>query len=890
MEVDEEPGVPGPVTPQPFSGQTTTAAPLASPSVQSSQQSCCSVGSTKSEIKSMLDTFLRDFNRSMSENFGDSGVDASTPRPPSPVADPPSPVVAEPQLRVIHHGVRCDHCTKTVEGIRYKCNVCPDFDLCQNCVDNEEGRAVHVALQDDQHTFRSIPTPPGLRSARAPPSNIAPPTPSLASESAPTPALPRHNAYCDVCNKTIYGNRHKCLDCPDYDMCDKCMTEKRHTHHLNHQFVEIKEPGRIVIHTINMPTGDDRTPATHPSPLPSEDALPRSPSHHHHHRPHAHAHPYFGRRGRYGPTSPNSAASSLPKPTHNATCDMCDSRVIGPRYKCATCPDFDVCERCYGIVNEQHPAHTFIRINDPKDFLYKAGSEPTVHTAYCDGCQKHIIGVRYKCIHPSCPDFDLCQNCEALPIPVHPSSHALVKLKEPIFSYERLKNIFEYAHAPATPQPRVGQLIPIVAADPEPHISVSAVSPRRSPSPSPRAFSFMPGSLPDISGESEMKQTSSPFFMASVSVPPPPPSVVVHPPSVLPRPSAVPVPIPVPAPIMWQRSPWATQSVSSSSVESSVLEGEGEKESSNSASKRLSRAVSVQSEDDEPHLIKSVQSLAETIRSGVSSVSAPFSVSPFDDHHAVAPSVAASVISIPASTASQVIVSHPPTPAPVGRISASFVADNNIPDGHVLPTGARFQKSWKLRNDGDVAWPKDTQLTFVGGDRLGTNEQETYYVGAEHDSEVKPGDLVDVKIDFKAPDYPGRFASYWRLKDGQGKIFGHRMWCDITVEASDSSSEASRSNPSLNSSSVIMPATLTIVPPTENTIEAASNAAAVPPSPTISSVPTELEYNTPSSSSSEISYDDDVESDSDEDWNDAIARTNPGQFVMVYETSEDESD
>jgi len=176
----------------------------------------------------------------------------------------------------------------------------------------------------------------------------------------------------------------------------------------------------------------------------------------------------------------------------------------------------------------------------------------------------------------------------------------------------------------------------------------------------------------------------------------------------------------------------------------------------------------------------------------------------------------------------------------------------------------------------------DTQLTFVGGDRLGTSEEAVYLVSGQ---EVRPGDVVDVKIDFKAPDYPGSFASYWRLKDSQGKIFGHRMWCDIVVENSDSSPEGS-----LNSSAVIMPGSLTIVPPTANTFQAASNAAALPPSPTISSVPTEIEYNTASSSSSEVSYGGEEDSDSDEDWNDAVARSNPGQFVMVYETSEDESD
>lgn len=32
-------------------------------------------------------------------------------------------------------------------------------------------------------------------------------------------------------------------------------------------------------------------------------------------------------------------------------------------------------------------------------------------------------------MHPECPDFDLCQDCEALPIPVHPIMHPFLKLK-----------------------------------------------------------------------------------------------------------------------------------------------------------------------------------------------------------------------------------------------------------------------------------------------------------------------------------------------------------------------------------------------------------------------------------------------------------------------------
>jgi uncharacterized protein affecting Mg2+/Co2+ transport len=51
------------------------------------------------------------------------------------------------------------------------------------------------------------------------------------------------------------------------------------------------------------------------------------------------------------------------------------------------------------------------------------------HNIICDGCNATPIkGIRYKCT--SCPDFDLCESCEAKGI--HPADHIFLKAKRPL--------------------------------------------------------------------------------------------------------------------------------------------------------------------------------------------------------------------------------------------------------------------------------------------------------------------------------------------------------------------------------------------------------------------------------------------------------------------------
>ena len=47
-------------------------------------------------------------------------------------------------------------------------------------------------------------------------------------------------------------------------------------------------------------------------------------------------------------------------------CDSCDQPIIGIRYNCAFCEDFDFCEKCEAKYGFQH-GHPLLKIKDPKD-------------------------------------------------------------------------------------------------------------------------------------------------------------------------------------------------------------------------------------------------------------------------------------------------------------------------------------------------------------------------------------------------------------------------------------------------------------------------------------------------------------------------------------------
>jgi ribosomal protein S18 acetylase RimI-like enzyme len=124
---------------------------------------------------------------------------------------------------------------------------------------------------------------------------------------------------------------------------------------------------------------------------------------------------------------------------HRAICDGCEALIVGVRWKCLNCEDFDLCAQCEPSNQHADGAHAFIKVVVPLpdfedrahmhvakpwlqiDSLQAVNTSPhfgssrrtsVVHRGViCDGCEQCIHDVRYLCLQ--CQDFDLCGDCEA---------------------------------------------------------------------------------------------------------------------------------------------------------------------------------------------------------------------------------------------------------------------------------------------------------------------------------------------------------------------------------------------------------------------------------------------------------------------------------------------
>lgn len=136
---------------------------------------------------------------------------------------------------------------------------------------------------------------------------------------------------------------------------------------------------------------------------------------------------------------------------NKAFCDNCEAVIVGNRYKCVRCSDFDLCDKCINTSNH-FPNCEFLVLSDVTPMIVREKSAapssfpqcevapaPESPTPYfqvpassfsvsyvCNGplCQDNeISGAIYACT--TCPDTHFCSNCANLENWVHDPTHTL---------------------------------------------------------------------------------------------------------------------------------------------------------------------------------------------------------------------------------------------------------------------------------------------------------------------------------------------------------------------------------------------------------------------------------------------------------------------------------
>lgn len=407
-------------------------------------------------------------------------------------------------------------------------------------------------------------------------------------------------------------------------------------------------------------------------------------------------------------------------------------------------------------------------------------------------------------MHTECYDFDLCENCEALPIPVHPQVHPLLKMKMP----DTVMPLVQRAQSTNAPhctrrdsKERNAQLgdahkqVEELRAQVAQLLAEKAQLQATTDQVSPVAPYGSSHSVEEVVTMAPKATNSTPAIQVSDI----------------------------------DRSLRRLWRPVNKQMKETIMRATANADTTGGQLQQLLKAtenlaINLNVDTTSTSQLPSVEgnsNMAELTIAGLTSLSPEIPAEP------------ARIASVPSELKPDLQYSTDTISAPVitspTNLRGNFVRDVTIPDGHVLPPGAEFVKVWRMQNDGDRSWPETTELHFRTGTRFsGTT---TMLIG-----EVTPGTSVDVETSElkvsdlllkrwqsvmlmyqQVPDQPGQYMSYWHLSDGQGQYFGSSIWMEyVTLYQDDSFTKQrfsitvaemnnSDADASLTSSAVVMP-------------------------------------------------------------------------------------
>ncbi|KAH6655733.1 hypothetical protein BKA67DRAFT_516366 [Truncatella angustata] len=530
---------------------------------------------------------------------------------------------------------------------------------------------------------------------------------------------------CNSCDRAVPDAHFHCSACDDgdFDLCQDCVNQGISCYNDQHWLIKRTiADGQITYSTTHVAPKINRTSQDKPAQEPASACLqPRL------NLPIRPIEPVV--RSNAGELSPWAAPLFMAR-----TCNSCVQEFPEKEFlHCNVCDDFDLCKACFNKDQHgHHPKHSFApAVNgtmfDASIMARLNAGRNVRHNAICDGCNHYIRGIRHKCL--DCPDWDYCSDCAQNAGFIHPN--------------HRFAPIFEPLAEPARVMSR--SIHNGICCD------------------GPLCTSSRTGSRYIVGVRYKCAVCHDTDFCAGCEASPANTHNKTH-------------------PLIKFRTAVRHVSVTTTGEhqDGERLPPMGDRQMSVVPSRHTSnRSTETVPSPSENIAVNPVQTVID-----VKPTEAP--VEPIIEK--VVEKVVEKDVIEPEQTVTvektEEAVSEP-------DLIAVFKRDT-IEDGTAMPPNHTFEQTWVLRNEGKAAWPAGCSVKFVGGDYMGavdptrpTGVREL--ISASESTicynQLQPGQEFPFTVLMRTPDREGKVISYWRLTSCDGVKFGHKLWCDVTVEA-----------------------------------------------------------------------------------------------------------
>lgn len=108
-----------------------------------------------------------------------------------------------------------------------------------------------------------------------------------------------------------------------------------------------------------------------------------------------------------------------------------------------------------------------------------------------------------------------------------------------------------------------------------------------------------------------------------------------------------------------------------------------------------------------------------------------------------------------------------------------FIKDVTIPDGTSIPVNTTFEKTWRVKNIGNVVWKNRYLKRMTPMSGLICSSPAMVPI-----PETQPGETIDISVTFKTPHLPGSCRTDWKTSDDRGNLYFpdmHGLFSIVTV-------------------------------------------------------------------------------------------------------------